>query len=160
MIFWILVLAYMELYSLGVAVALYKCGNGGTSFLALIPFFAFFMVEKVTGKFKVVSIKVENFGKAVIIMFVVTLLAYLYMMWGKAHLSQKNIGPLSQLMYIPMAVCGLMLWSCIIASTSQYLFNIRSGFVCDKLVCALLITVPFLMIFARVNQKPVLIQEE
>lgn len=143
MVGWIVFLLFMELYGAGVAV--YAKSRGMKNYaLCLIPFVPFFVMDKLTGGFKVATIWVRKWGVLVIELVVISLAAYLYAQWGIHTLTERNIGPLIQIMWLPVAACLLVFYLTAIQATRKILFMTRRSFRFDWLLCMTLVAIPIL----------------
>lgn len=145
---WLIVVVYLELYSAGMAIFARKRGMKRPA-LCLIPFVSFFFVDKQLGGFTVLSIKVKSLGKLALKLFVISLAACLYAAWGSAHLSEKNIEPLRQIMWVPVSFCILIGWLTVARSAGELLWRNGGSFKGDRLLCALLLPVPFVLAFFK-----------
>ena len=123
MIGWIIFIVYIEIY--GIGVMLYARSRGmKNSAWCLVPFVAFFVMEKLT---------------------IVALIAYLYAQWGIHTLTERNVGPLVQIMCIPIAVSVIVFYMTMIQATREILFLTRQSFRFDWLLCMTLIAIPVIM---------------
>lgn len=144
MIGWIMFIVYIEIY--GIGVMLYARSRGmKNSAWCLVPFVAFFVMDKLTGGFKVATIQVNKWGGLVIKLTIVALIAYLYAQWGIHALTERNVGPLVQIMCIPIAVSVIVFYMTMIQATREILFLTRQSFRFDWLLCMTLIAIPVIM---------------
>ncbi len=149
MSYWIFVgfIIYVELFSIGVTVAAYRRGCMKHPALCMIPFVAFFAVDRLVGDgFKIAGIVVKKWGITVPVMTAVCLLSYAYAAWGERTLNIVDAECLVQIMYVPVAVCAIVFWLGTVSSTCAVLFKFRARFKFDWLVSLLLITAPVLLI--------------
>ena len=136
MIGWIIFIVYIEIY--GIGVMLYARSRGmKNSAWCLVPFVAFFVMDKLTGGFKVATIQVNKWGGLVIKLTIVALIAYLY--------AQRGIHTLVQIMCIPIAVSVIVFYMTMIQATREILFLTRQSFRFDWLLCMTLIAIPVIM---------------
>ena len=150
---WIIFAIYIELFAVGMTF-LAKNSQMKKYCLCLIPFVAFFYVDKILPNgFSALSIKIKNLGRLVITLVIVSILAYIYMQWGRNNLPEKEIGPITQLMLVPIVICVIILWVALVSATLTLMFGFGIEFKCEKLVCALLITIPFILIFINRNNR-------
>ena len=151
--YWIIVGVFIELYAVGMTV-LAKNSQIKHYGLCLIPFVAFFYVDKILPQgFSVLSIQVKRFGRSVITLVLVSLGAYLYMQWGVNNLPEKEIVPITQLMFVPIGICLIIFWATVVSSTLTLMFGFGVEFKFEKLVCLLLIPVPFVLLFINRGKK-------
>lgn len=151
MIFWIILIAYIEYYSIGVTILAKRSGVKKYG-LCMIPFVSFFYMNKLVPDFKVLSIKVEKWGVLVIELVVISLAAFVYSQWGMANLPEISSKPLTQIMLVPICACMGILYLSIVSSTLKALFLMKSDFKLQWLVCATLLPIPFLLTMAG-NKK-------
>ena len=153
MLGWIIFFSFLELYSIGVTVLAKRSGlkNYG---LCLIPFVAFFYVDKILPDgFVAIVIKFKGLGRLSIKLFLICAAAYAYMLWGIEHLDPRNIEPLKQLALVPIGFCLIALWTGMVASTLTLMFGFGMEFKCEKLVCLLWITIPVILLFLNREGK-------
>jgi hypothetical protein len=103
--------------------------------------------------FTALSIKVKSFGKSAVILMIVSIVSYFYMQWGIHNLPEKEIVPITQLMLVPIGICAVIFYVVTIAATLTLMFGFGMEFKCEKLVCILLIPIPFLMLFINRDKK-------
>ncbi len=150
---WIAFAIFIELYAVGMT-ALAKKSQMKNYALCLIPFVAFFYVDKILPDgFSAMTIKIKNFGKLVIILVIISLGAYVYMQWGVNNLPEKEIKPITQLMLVPITISIIIFWVALVSSTLTLMFGFGLEFKYEKLVCLLFISIPFLMFFINKNKK-------
>jgi len=150
----IAMLAFIELYSVGVMLLAKKIGEKDYK-LCLIPFYAFYVTNRITGVFKVLTIPVQKFQGMIAILAVVCLAALAYACWGDTHLPDESAPSLWQIMGVVMGLCALLFWNAIIASSQKIFrrFNVKKEGVAT-LLSALVITVPFLYGYYAVKNEP------
>lgn len=150
---WIIFAVFIELYAIGMTV-LAKNSQMKNYGLCLIPFVAFFYVDKLLPDgFTALAIKIKGFGKLVIVLLLVSIGAYIYMQWGINNMPEAEIEPIIQLMLVPIGISLIIFWVALVASTLTLMFGFGIEFKCEKLVCILLITVPFLLMFMNKDKK-------
>lgn len=148
----IAILAFVELYSIGVMLLAKKAGE--KDYLkCLIPFYAFYVTNRLTGVFRVFTIPVQKFHGMMAILSGVSLLALLYACWGDTHLPAQSIPSLWQIMGAVLVLCALVFWTSILESSRKIFrrFNVkREGLM--TFLSAFVITVPFLyVVYAQKN---------
>lgn len=150
---WIIFAVFIELYAVGMTV-LAKHSQMKNYGLCLIPFVAFFYVDKILPNgFSALSIKIKSLGKLVITLLIVSLASYVYMQWGINNLPEKEIVPITQLMLVPISICFIIFWVALVSSTLTLMFGFGMEFKCENLVCILLIPIPFIMLFINRKKK-------
>lgn len=150
---WIVFAVFIELYAVGMTV-LAKNSQMKNYGLCLIPFVAFFYVDKIMPDgFSALSIKIQSFGKLVVTLLLVSIGAYLYMQWGVHNLPEKEIVPITQLMLVPISICLIIFWLALVYSTLTLMFGFGIEFKCEGLVCMLLFPIPFIMMFMNRSKK-------
>lgn len=148
------ILAFIELYSIGVSFLAKKVGEKDYK-LCYIPFYAFYVVNRIAGVFKVLTIPVRKFHGMMIAVSLVGIFALLYACWGDIHLPIQSSPALWQIMGVVLAVCGLLFWLAILSSSRKIFrrFNVkREGWA--TLIAALTITVPFQYIYYAKHNEP------
>jgi uncharacterized membrane protein len=75
------------------------------------------------------------------------------MQWGIHNLPEKEIVPITQLMLVPIGICAIIFWVVAVSATLTLMFGFGMEFKGEKLVCILLIPIPFLMCFINQNNK-------
>ena len=122
--------------------------------LCLIPFVAFFYVDKILPNgFTSFTIKTNSLGKLVVKLLVVSIVAYIYMQWGVHALPDKEIEPITQFMLVPISICVIVFWVALVSSTLTLIFGFGMEIKCEKLICILLIPIPFLLMFINKSKK-------
>ena len=150
----IAILAFIELYSVGVAALAKKAGESDYLY-CFIPFYAFYMTNRLTGLFAVLTIPVKKFQGMMAILAAVTLGATVYACWGESHLPAVSAESLWQIMGVVIGLCAFLAWFAIFSS-SQKLFR---RFNVDKektftFFAALIIPAPFLYLYVAKTHTP------
>ena len=149
MIGWIIFLAFIVCYSVGVTI-LAKNNGDKRYLLNLIPFASFFYIEKYTGGFKILTIPVKKWGRIVLTMTLVCLGAYLYGLWGYRNLILPDSREaLLMIMWLPVAACLIVFWLGTASSTTAVLVKNNAAFKGCTLVSLLLLPAPFLLGFSN-----------
>ena len=155
MIAWIIFFVYLEIYSVGVAV-LAKRNGENKWYLNLIPFVSCFYIDRYLGGFKILTIPVKKWGKLLIWLVVICVLATIYAMWGINNLQvEGSAEALVQIMLLPISVCAFIFWVGTATSATDILFKNGVDFKYSLLVCLLLIPVPFLFVFLIGKKKKI-----
>ena len=150
---WIAFAIFVELYAVGMTV-LAKNSQMENYLLCLIPFVAFFYVDKILPDgFRSFTIKTNSFGKMIVKMVIISIAAYIYMQWGVHNLPEKEIEPITQLMMVPIGICILVFWVTLVSSTLTLMYGFGMDIPCERLICILLIPIPFLLMFINKNKK-------
>lgn len=148
---WILFTAFLEFYSVGVMILAKRSGMKYYG-LCLIPFVSFFYVDKILPEgFTAIVIKFKGLGRLSIKLFLICVVAHVYMSWGIVNLDPRNIAPLKDLALVPVVFCSIILWMGIVASTLTLMFGFGMEFKGERAVCLLLITIP--VILALLNKE-------
>lgn len=142
---WIGFLIFLELYGIGVAL-LEKKANNHLFWLCLIPFVAFFFVDKRLHGFTIIIIKIKSLLFTMILMSLIALGACLIIKWGNARFPIEASEPLAELMLVPIGFALFGAWVSLARTSSDLLFHFHFEFKCDLLVCLLIIPIPFLFI--------------
>lgn len=150
MIGWILFLVFIEYYSVGAAILAKKSGKNNW-LLNLIPFAAFFYIEKYLPEgFKILTVPVKKWGKLTIILTAVCLAAYLYGLWGQSYFTvADNREALTMILWLPAGACIAIFWLGAAASAAAVLNKNNATFRCCSLVCLTLLPIPFLLAGAQ-----------
>ena len=150
---WIAFAIFIELYAIGMT-ALAKKSQMKNYALCLIPFVAFFYVDKILPNgFSAFTIKINALGKLVVKLVIVSIAAYIYMQWGVHNLPEKEIQPLTQLMLVPICMCVIVFWVALVSSTLTLIFGFGTEIKCERLICILLISIPFLLLAINKDKK-------
>ncbi len=150
---WIAFAIFVELYGVGVTV-LAKSSQMKNYALCLIPFVAFFYVDKILPDgFSALTIKINALGKLVVKLLIVSIAAYIYMQWGVHNLPEKEIEPITQLMMVPIGICLIVFWVALVSSTLTLMFGFGAEIKCERLICILVLPIPFLLMFINKNKK-------
>ena len=148
------ILVFTELYSTGVLILAKKTGE--KDYLrCLIPFYAFYVVNRITGGFKVFAIPVKKYHGMVIILATVSVLAMLYACWGDNNLPIQSSPALWQIMGVVMGLCGLLFWTSVIVSSRKVFrrFNVEKESLAT-FISAFIITVPFMYVYYATRNNP------
>ena len=150
----IAILAFIELYSVGVAFLAKKVGEEDYK-LCYIPFYAFYVANRITGIFKVLTIPVQKFQGMMATVSAVSIFAMLYACWGDNHLPIQSSPALWQIMGVVLGLCGLLFWLAILSSSRKMFrrFNVKKEGLAT-LLAALVITVPFQYIYFAKRNEP------
>ena len=148
------ILAFIELYSVGVLLLAKKTGERDYK-LCLIPFYAFRVVNRMVGEFKVLTIPVHKFQGMAAIFCAVSVGAMVYACWGDANLPALSVPALWQIMGVVMGICFLCLWNGLVASSRKLFrrFNVRREGLAT-LFSALVITIPFQYAYYANRNEP------
>ena len=150
----IAILAFIELYSVGVLFLAKKTGEKDYK-LCLIPFYAFYVVNRLTGVFKVLTIPVQKFQGMVAILCTVSIFAMLYACWGDNNLPEASIASLWQIMGVVMGLCAFLFWFALVSSSGKLFrrFNVKKEGAAT-LLSALVITIPFMYAYYAKKNTP------
>lgn len=150
---WIAFAIFLELYAVGMTV-LAKHSQMENYALCLIPFVAFFYVDKILPDgFSAFTIKINALGKLVVKLLIVSIVAYIYMQWGVHNLPEKEIEPITQLMMVPIGICLIVFWVTLVSSTLTLMYGFGMDLKCERLICILVIPIPFLLMVMNKNKK-------
>ncbi len=150
---WIAFAIFIELYAVGMTV-LAKNSQMKNYALCLIPFVAFFYVDKILPDgFSAFTIKMNSLGKLAVKLVAVSIAAYIYMQWGVHNLPEKEIVPITQLMMVPISICIIVFWVALVSSTLTLMYGFGTEIKCERLICILLISIPFLLMLINKNKK-------
>lgn len=150
----IAILAFVEAYSVGVLFLAKKAGEKGY-LKCLIPFYAFYVTNRLTGIFKVFTIPVQKLHGTLAIVSAVSLLAMTYACWGEGHLPAESAPSLWQIMGVVLILCGLLFWTAMLESSRKIFrrFNVkREGLA--TVLSAFIVTIPFLYVFFAQKNTP------
>ena len=150
----IAMLVFIELYSVGV-MALAKKAGECDYWHCLIPFYAFYMTNRLTGVFSVLTIPVKKFQGMMGIICAVSLGAMLYACWGDENLPALSAPSLWQIMGVVMGLCAFLAWLALIASSRKIFrrFNVDKEKT-STFLAAFIITAPFMYMFVAKNNQP------
>ena len=147
-VYWIIFLVYAELYSVGLCLFL-KRERVRRWALCLIPFAAFFYIDKLTDGFHLLVFPVRHWGKTVLMFGAVALAAQIY-----GSVLDDRIDPmyaLWDLIKLPSALNFIVFWLGTASSAVRILLRCKMSFRGEWLVCLCLVTVPVL--FAVLKNK-------
>lgn len=142
---WICFFAVAEFYGISVTL-LIASENGKCDFRYLIPFYAFFKQNEVSGEFKVLSVPVKKSGKTIVLLAVIALISSAITVWGSINFADfpRKIEYIKQIMAIPMIVCAFGFYLITVKSAIKTLFVHKKDFKGDWLCCALILPLPYL----------------
>lgn len=149
---WIIFLAYIEAFGIGVAIFAKRRGRKEWAYY-FIPFYAFTFANKTTKGFKVMSIPVDNLFKSVIVETAVCLLAFIYAKWGETHLGEIDAPCLKQIMWVPAGVALFIFYLGSVKSSLAVFEEWRCRFSCDWLIYLTLIALPVAYAALPVREK-------
>ena len=123
--------------------------------LCLIPFVAFFYLDKYLKEYSILGIKVKSLGKIAISFSIICLICSLVIFASRQKLAtlpfedqgryELQINYLKQIMLVPIIFCLFIFVINLAKSTSDLLFKYKCHFKMDLLVSLLVITIPFLI---------------
>ncbi len=147
-------IVFIELYSVGVMALAKKAGESDYLY-CLIPFYAFYMTNRLTGLFAVLTIPVRKFHGMMAIICAVSLGAMLYACWGDSHLPSLSAPSLWQIMGVVLGLCALLAWVAIVASSRKLFrrFNVEKEKTAT-LLAAFIVTAPFMYLFVAKTHSP------
>lgn len=148
----IAVLAVIEYYSIAIAVLANKNGEKYW-WTNLIPFVAFFYVQRYTNGFKITVIPVKKWGQTVLIFAAVTLVSYLLGEASEGRFIQEQVQYIKEITYLPIAVCIICFYLGLYASTKRIVELNAAEFPCYGLLSALIISAPFLILKKSKSRK-------
>ncbi|MBQ8322824.1 MAG: hypothetical protein IJX91_02540 [Clostridia bacterium] len=150
------VLAFVELYAIGAAAAARKCGEKDWK-KCFIPFYAFYVINRMTGGFTVLSIPVRKMHGMLIALTAVILAACAYTFWGQKNLPELSAGPLKQIMTVIVVFCAFLAYVTLVLSAKKIYrrFNVkREG--AFTLLSLLVVTIPVLFCYVSKNEPKTL----
>lgn len=148
----LIALIVTEWLAFGTAILLRAQGKKNW-YLALIPFYNYFIMQELTHGFKVLTIPVRKYGIMMIELFIVLLAAYLYERWGNVNLPQMSRESLRQILYLPEAICLFLIWASQMKA-SMKLFRMMKveRYVLFSLCAATIIGNPLALYMCRKNE--------
>lgn len=152
MIGWIVFLAWLEFYSVGITLLAKRRGSPRYG-ICMIPFASFFYVDSFTEGFFILTVPVKKWGKTVLIFCGVVILAQLGCVWADSALTAEMAGYFKQIMMLPVGFCLLVYWLGTIKSTSKMLDILKTNFKGAWILSALLIPIPALLLRKGSVQK-------
>ena len=145
----LIVFIAMEWVLAGTA-ALLKARGERRWYLALVPLYGFFLMRRVTGTFKVLTIPGKKYGVVGVDLSVVLAASSAAAMWGDAHLPEVSRVSLWQIMYLPFSVCILLMWAAQLKAAMKVYRMMRiERYALYSLGTALVLPAPFLMLACR-----------
>ena len=145
---WVFFLAWIEYYSIGIALLAKKSGTPHYG-LYLIPFASHFFVDSFTGGFKILTIPVKKWGKTVLIFALVVIAAQIGCGWAGSTFSAEMAGYFRQIMLLPICFCCLIYWLGTVAATLKMMDILSLDFRGATLMAALMLPIPFLLLQKR-----------
>ncbi|MBR1868118.1 MAG: hypothetical protein IJ800_06050, partial [Clostridia bacterium] len=123
--------------------------------LCFIPFYAFWVANRLTGVFSVLTIPVKRFHVYVVELVAIVLLAFVYGCWGEGNLPEPSIPALWQIMGVIMGICAFLLWMALLSSSGKIYrrFNAERENAA-KWLSSLVITIPFIYVYYAVKNTP------
>lgn len=147
----IVILSFIEVYSLAIMVLAKKAGINNYR-MAFIPFYSFLLVGKIIGVFSIMTIPVKKYHSYMLTIFIIFMLALIYANWGTINLPEVSSDALIQIMSILYVLCALLTWISLII-TSKKIFR-KYRITKEKtftLLTVFVITIPFLYLYASKN---------
>ena len=145
MLYFLIVLAIIEYYSVGIMLLARKKGEKNY-LLNLIPFVSFFYVQKYTDGFKMLVVPVKKWGQTVIIFTVVASVFYLLGELAGGHFSPEQAGYVKNIVNIPITACILLFWFGLTFSTKRILEINNAEFPFMTLALLTVVPMPFLVL--------------
>ena len=150
----IAILAFVEVYSIGVTLVAKKLNERDWK-LCLIPFYAFYVVNRITGGFNVLTIPVKKYHGMMMILSLLSVGAFTYGCWGDTHLPIESSPSLWQIMGVILFLCAFLTWFSLLASSTKIYrrFNVKR----DKLaiwLSVIVVTIPFLYAYYANKNEP------
>ena len=142
---WVAVLSVIEYYSAGIA-ALAKRKREKYWWLNLVPFVAFFYVQKYTQGFKIVVIPVKKWGQTVLIFATFALISFLLGEASEGRFIEEQVQYIKEITYIPIAACAICFYLGLVCSTKRIVEINCTEFSLYGLVSALIIPAPILIL--------------
>lgn len=145
----LIVFIAMEWALVGTA-ALMKARGEKHWYLAFIPFYGFFRMQRLTGEFRMLTIPVKKYGVMMTELFAVILLAWLFGEWGNAHLPAMSRESLEQILYLPYGVCIALIWAGQLKAAMKLFRMMRvEHYALYSLATALVVTAPIALVLCR-----------
>lgn len=115
---WIITLALIEWYSIGITVLAYR-KKEKLFLLNLIPFVSFFYIDKLVKGFTILVVPTKKWGLTSIILLVAALISTGLTYLGNAHFGAENAMYIQQIMLVPIVICLLLLYLGIVCSSLE-----------------------------------------
>ena len=120
-IFWIaniIFFAFLELYSVGVMFAAKRCGEKDYK-KSLIPFYSFYLVQKMVDSFAVMTIPVRKFHIMFLELYLVAAGALLYACWGSTNLPEISASALWEIMAVIIGIVAVAMYGSLLVSSQK-----------------------------------------
>lgn len=159
-IFWIANIMFfvlLELYSVGVMFAAKRCGEDYKK--SLIPFYSFYLVQKIVNNFSVLTIPVQKFHVMFLELYLLATGALLYACWGSTNLPEISASALWEIMAVIIGIAVLAMYGSILVSSCKVYrrFRVeREGLM--VLLSLPLVTVPLLYYYVS-RREPRLLKD-
>ena len=142
---WIVFFVYVVLISIGIGLCCKRAGIEEWKW-ACLPFVSFFFLNRLTGGFKTLGmIRVNNWGKSTITLMLVCALCQFVITWGNNHLAPEDAEALFQILILFIVLAGIIFYLGCIGFTMKIISVFKASFRFEGLVCALFITMPFIL---------------
>ncbi len=146
---WIVFIVVAEYLSVGVAVLAKREGQKNW-WTCLLPFVAFFWIDKYTKGFKAMGVHVSKWGKTVITLVLICVLACVYVNFGQRNFASIDAEALAQIMAVPIVACAFIFYVGSIGWAIAVLQKNGRRFNHDTFVCMLFLPIPFLIAKSKV----------
>lgn len=142
---WIVFFVYVALISVGIGLCCKRRGIAEWK-AACLPIVSFFYLNKLTGGFNALAIiKVKNWGRSVLTLMALCALCHALIGWGGGHLAAEDSAALKQILMLCVVICCIIFYLGCIGFTKKILFVFKVSFPFEGLVCALFVTLPFIL---------------
>lgn len=144
-IIWIAFFGYVALISIGIGLCCKRAGIKEWRW-ACLPFVSFFFLNRLTGGFKSVGIiRINDWGISTILLVLLCALCHFLIVWGNNNLVPEDAEALKQILILFVAFSGIIFYFGCIGFTMKILYVFKASFRYEGLVCALFITLPFIL---------------
>lgn len=162
LIYWIIFLLYIEMYSLGMLFFLKKNKEKNYG-LCMIPFASFIYLKKYLNEYSILGIRIKSLFKIAISFTIVCFICCLFIILANNNLKDlpiedqtryaTQIKYLKQIMLVPIIFCLFIFIINLAKSTSDLLFKYKCHFKMDFIVSLLLLPIPFLIKNIKIKEE-------
>lgn len=142
---WIAFFVYVVLISIGIGLCCKRAGIKKWKW-ACLPFISFFFLNRLTGGFKSLGvIRIDNWGKSTIGLVLLCALCHFMIRWGYSNLANEDAVALEQILILFIVLAAIIFYLGCIGFTKKIISVFKASFRFEGLVCALFITMPFIL---------------
>ena len=149
---WIVYIAYVALFSLGLGLAARHAGETCWKRIC-VPFVSFYYVNRLTrGGYTLFGIRVRNWGNACLLLTLIGGLFSVLYLSAEWFLDPVDIVALRQIALVPVVLVAAIFYFNCIAITLRVMYVFRVRFRGDVWFCALFVVLPAVLMYIRIDE--------